>query len=120
MDAQRLELTLGWPASTNSYWRRNGSRYFIAPAGIKYRESVWAAIRALPQPFKPFLEGVAVDIKAYPPDHRKRDIDNILKSLEDSLTHARVWLDDFQVAKLSIERMHVEKPGRLTVTITSI
>ena len=120
MDAYRCELVLGWPCSANTYWRRNGSRYFIAEKGIAYRQSVRLAVLTQPKPFKPFLGGVAVDVKAYPPDHKRRDLDNLLKNLMDSLTYSGVYLDDFQVGKLSIERMTVEKPGRLTVTISSL
>lgn len=47
---------------------------------------------------------VSVDIVAYMPDRRRRDLDNILKSLLDSLTHAGVWDDDDQVHDLRIRR----------------
>jgi crossover junction endodeoxyribonuclease RusA len=40
----------------------------------------------------------------FPPDKRKRDIDNLLKSLLDSLTHAKVWKDDNQISDLRIYR----------------
>jgi crossover junction endodeoxyribonuclease RusA len=43
-----------------------------------------------------------VEIEAFPPDKRKRDLDNVLKSLLDSLTHAGVWEDDSQIEDLRI------------------
>jgi crossover junction endodeoxyribonuclease RusA len=51
------------------------------------------------------LEGdLRVEIEVFPPDKRKRDIDNLLKSLLDSLTHAQVWKDDNQISDLRIFR----------------
>ncbi|NBW20709.1 MAG: RusA family crossover junction endodeoxyribonuclease [Caulobacteraceae bacterium] len=47
---------------------------------------------------------VRVVIEAFPPDRRKRDLDNILKSLLDALTHAGVWEDDSQIEDLRIYR----------------
>jgi crossover junction endodeoxyribonuclease RusA len=35
-----------------------------------------------------------VEILLYPPDNRRRDIDNYTKGLFDALTHARVWEDE--------------------------
>ncbi|NBW23084.1 MAG: RusA family crossover junction endodeoxyribonuclease, partial [Caulobacteraceae bacterium] len=42
--------------------------------------------------------------EAFPPDKRKRDLDNVLKSLLDALTHANVWDDDSQIDDLRIYR----------------
>ena len=47
---------------------------------------------------------LSVLINAYPPDRRKRDLDNILKSLLDALQHARVYPDDSQIDRLTIIR----------------
>ncbi len=46
---------------------------------------------------------VAVKLELYPPDNRRRDIDNTLKCLFDSFTHAGVWEDDSQVKSLTVE-----------------
>jgi len=65
------------------------------------------------------LEGpLDVHITAYPPDRRKRDLDNIPKSILDALTHANVWGDDSQVDDLRITRGHVVKQGAVAITIT--
>jgi crossover junction endodeoxyribonuclease RusA len=45
-----------------------------------------------------------VEIEAWPPDKRKRDLDNILKSLLDALTYAGIWEDDSQIDDLRIYR----------------
>jgi crossover junction endodeoxyribonuclease RusA len=61
---------------------------------------------------------VYVSVLAYPPDHRKRDIDNIIKPILDSLQHGGVFDDDNQVSMFSIERMNLEKNGRVVVTVS--
>lgn len=60
---------------------------------------------------------LAIEIKAYPPDKRKRDLDNILKSLLDSLVHAGVVEDDSQFDAIAIARLPNEKPGRVDIKI---
>jgi crossover junction endodeoxyribonuclease RusA len=63
---------------------------------------------------------LAIEIKATPPDKRKRDLDNILKSLLDSLTHARVIEDDSQFDAIAIARLPSSKPGQVEITITQL
>ena len=53
----------------------------------------------------------------YPPDRRVRDLDNHLKSLQDSLTHAGVWVDDSQVRQLHVYRGEIVKGGKCVVRI---
>lgn len=113
-------ITLEWPPSVNTYYRhiRSGKlagRTLISENGRKYREYVKASVHV----DKP-LEGMMdVDITLYPPDNRRRDIDNVLKSLLDSLTHAGVWVDDSQIKRLSIE-MTSTKGGKATVMVRPI
>lgn len=52
---------------------------------------------------KPFENDVSVKLHITFGDRRKRDIDNILKILFDSL-EGIIWLDDRQVAELYIKR----------------
>ena len=61
---------------------------------------------------------LAVRIEAFPPDRRKRDLDNICKSLLDALGHGLVYADDSQIDELSLRRRSPEKPGRVEVEIT--
>ena len=59
-----------------------------------------------------------VHIAVYPPDKRKRDLDNLPKSILDSLQHAGIYEDDSQIDKLTVERMAIRKGGEVVVTIT--
>lgn len=100
-----VKLILPWPPSVNTYWRRNGSRYFVSSKGIKYRDDVISLARSvkLESQFSK-NDRLTVSIEAYPPDKRRRDLDNILKSLLDSLQHAGVYADDSQIDQLTIQR----------------
>lgn len=60
-----------------------------------------------------------VTIKAYPPDKRKRDLDNLIKPLFDSMTEYGVFDDDSQIDEFSIKRCSIQKGGRIDVSIQS-
>ncbi len=99
-----ISFILPWPPTINTYWRRRGSNYFIGQQGIKYRHlAVFECFK-----YKKLFsdsDKLHLDIIAYPPDRRRRDIDNILKCLLDSLQHAEVYKDDYQIDKIMIQRM---------------
>ncbi len=99
----RLEITLPWPPSVNHYWRRCGNRYFISQQGCKYRTEVINICQEYKGNYSKHNK-LKVLINAFPPDRRKRDLDNILKSLLDSLQYAQVYEDDNQIDHLSIIR----------------
>ncbi|TCB96069.1 RusA family crossover junction endodeoxyribonuclease [Kosakonia quasisacchari] len=121
-----MKLKLPFPPSVNTYWRAPNKgplkgRHLISAAGRKYQSDACAAIieqlRRLP---KPSSEPASVEVILYPPDARRRDIDNYNKALFDALTHAGVWEDDSQVKRLLVEWGPVEKGGRVDVTIKSL
>lgn len=100
-------LTLPYPPSVNRYWRHPSrgplaGRHLISQEGRDYREAVRAYVAE--GQTKRHEGPLAVDIEAFFPDRRQRDLDNILKSLLDSLTHAGVWEDDSQIHDLRIRR----------------
>jgi crossover junction endodeoxyribonuclease RusA len=114
-----LTIQLPFPPSFNHYWRQAGSRIIISASGRKYRNDVWCLVKSLNLTSK--LQGkLSVDIFAYPPDERKRDVDNMLKAPLDALQKAGVYEDDNQIEKLLIERKRSSKPGLMIVTITEI
>lgn len=113
-----IEISLPWPPSSNTYWRRNGGRYFISKKGQEYREYVAKECYALAGIFNP-EDRLRLKIKAFPPDRRKRDLDNLFKSVLDSIQAAQVYKDDCQIDKLSIERMP-EHEGRIEVLVERI
>lgn len=117
MQANLLKLTIPFPPSVNHYYRRVGPKTMISKRGREYREAVQRAVwisQAVPNVQSGKL---AVGIVAFPPDARRRDLDNLLKATLDSLTGAGVWLDDSQIQKLSVEWGTVVPQGCLIVSI---
>jgi crossover junction endodeoxyribonuclease RusA len=96
------ELTLPWPPSVNTYWRNFNGRTIISAKGREYREVVVHNLSYDPDP-EFFIGAVKVEITAYRPDNRKRDLDNLLKAPLDALSHAGVWQDDYQITDLRIK-----------------
>lgn len=102
----RLVLTLPYPPSVNHYWRttvvRKGRRHvprvYVSEEGKRYRRRVVAILKDVPQLSGP----VGATIVAYPPDNRRRDLDNLPKSLLDALTWAGVWEDDSALVYLAV------------------
>jgi len=121
-----LTLDLPYPPSLNSYWRHPSSgplagRHLISEQGRAYRAKVCETWRHSHIPRAGALTGrLSVEILAFPPDRRRRDLDNIPKAVLDALTHAGVWLDDSQIDRLSVVRQPAEMGGRLRVTISAM
>jgi crossover junction endodeoxyribonuclease RusA len=82
-----------------------------------YREEV---IYTIGKSHATLTGGLQVQVQAYMPDKRKRDLDNTLKAVFDAMTHAGVWKDDSQIDDLRIVRSGVEAPGRVLVTVRQI
>ncbi len=105
-----FEVTLPWPPTVNTYWRHKVvgrlATVYVSGVGKIYRKAVNNLVMeaAMVQRYLKQAGPLRVVIEAFPPDRRKRDLDNILKSLLDSLTHAGVWEDDSQIDDLRIYR----------------
>lgn len=60
---------------------------------------------------------LAILVEAYPPDRRRRDLDNLFKALLDAMQYAGVYLDDSQADRLTIARRDTVAPGRVEVVV---
>ena len=61
-----------------------------------------------------------VDILVFPPDNRRRDLDNVLKAILDSLEDAKVFKDDSLIDDLRVRRMNTFKDGKIEIGIEII
>ena len=64
-------------------------------------------------------EKLQIDLLIYPPDKKRRDIDNVCKVVLDTLQRAGIYDDDFKVWMLTVERKEVRQYGEVEFTITS-
>jgi crossover junction endodeoxyribonuclease RusA len=99
-----IELTLPFPPTVNTYWRKWNNRMVISEKGRAYRESVASLLLNSRAFFYNYTldKKLRVEIKAYRPDKRKRDLDNLFKATLDSLAYAGVYQDDSQIVDLRI------------------
>ncbi len=50
---------------------------------------------------RPLVGRLAVEVEVFPPDNRRRDVDNVIKALLDALQHGGAYLDDSQIVRLT-------------------
>ena len=108
-----MEIELPFPPSVNHLWRRVGNRTLLSRRGREYRQEVGSRLRGT----EPMTGPLEVLIDLYPPDRRRRDIDNVNKALLDALGHGGAYLDDSQISRLVIERREVISGGKVHVRI---
>ena len=112
-------IVLPWPPSVNACWRTVNGRTMISKKGRAYKQAATRAVLA--SGANKYLPGrLRVKLTAYPPDRRRRDIDNLTKLALDSMQVAGVYLDDSQIDELTIIRAEVEKGGVIVAEIETI
>jgi crossover junction endodeoxyribonuclease RusA len=111
-----LKFDLPYPPSMNHYWRHVGPRTLISREGRTFRKNVCALLGS--GAGKPPNENrIALAMDAFPPDRRRRDLDNLQKPVLDALEHACVYVDDSQIDLLITQRREVVPDGRLLVRV---
>lgn len=107
-----VQLILPVPPTVNHYW---GKRVIMAKGGKKPFISEYLTTRAkdyrdivsrivLRDGIKQIEGFVRLEMLFFPPDRRRRDLSNIYKCIEDSLEHAGVLSDDYQIAEHKCRR----------------
>jgi crossover junction endodeoxyribonuclease RusA len=119
-----MRLTLPWPPSANTYYRHVSrgplaGRTLLSEAGRAYRKAVDAVV-AQARARKALAVPLEIRIAAFPPDRRKRDLDNLLKSVLDCLEASGVIENDNLIESLSIYRAERVAGGQLEVQITTL
>jgi crossover junction endodeoxyribonuclease RusA len=110
---KELKFDLPWPPSINRYYRTYQGRMLISKDGREYRARVAEELDGVEQ-----IPGrLSVEIHAFPPDRRRRDLDNIQKALLDSIEHAGVIEDDANIDYLLTIRKRIVQYGSVTVCL---
>ena len=114
-----------WPPSTNRLWRSTTSKTGLPCVYLDQKaRAFYNSVKFIVSKNKAALDAaklqdsnIGLSIKLFPPDKRKRDIDNVLKALLDSLTKAGAWQDDSQVSYLEISKCETAKGGLVKISI---
>lgn len=114
-----IELELPIAISENAYRRYvpGCNHPVICSAGRKFHELVKYRFRESGQ--RQITGPVAVTLEFYPPDRRKRDIDNQFKCLFDSIVKAGCIDDDSEIYELHAYKREPVTGGMNYIQITS-
>lgn len=110
-------LYLEWPPTVNNYYSHTRNGVFISAKGRKFKHSVELDVQEQ-YPDIQLTDSVLMEVKMYPPDKRKRDLDNHMKALQDSLVKCGLLEDDSLIDQLFIYRGPIVKGGLVIVEIT--
>ncbi len=113
---RRIETILPYPPSVNSYYRSVGFRVLISREGRKYRKMVVSRLSGA----RPLEGRLSFTALLYPKDRRRRDVDNVLKSLLDSLAHAGTMHDDSQIKVLHVVMNEPDGEARVEVRMEEL
>jgi crossover junction endodeoxyribonuclease RusA len=113
-----LTVELPYPPSINHYYGHARGRVFIKKAGKEFREQVAEALQGAG--VWRYTGRVHMRVALYPPDRRRRDIDNPMKALLDAVQKGGALVDDCQIYKLSVEKRPPRKGGATLISIERI
>lgn len=123
-DPRMVRLRLPYPPSANRLYRRYRGRVTLSAEVRRFRQLVgelWFVQRLCHGAAHEFQEGpLSLTVAVYPPDRRRRDIDNILKILCDALQHARIIGDDSQFRRICLSFKESKSGGELHVEIRKL
>ena len=109
-------IRLPWPPTVNHYYTVARGRKILSKRGREYKK--WCAAELMLQkPLRSRQGDVRVCINAYPPDKRRRDLDNLIKPVLDVLTECGLIEDDSLVVDLRIQRFNSVKGGKVEIMV---
>lgn len=109
-------MRLPYPPTVNTYYTVARGRKILSKKGRAYKKEAlgWLLEQNVPKG----SEGAySVMIYVRPPDKRRRDIDNLLKPLLDSLVDYGVIPDDSMIFDLRIQKFDPVKGGQVNLTV---
>lgn len=112
-----MKLILPWPESVNSYWQSRAinvkgkwmSTVYVSARGKAFQQNVAKAVTDQIGQHQPINGRLGVLMTFHQPNARACDISNFVKSTEDALTKAGVWLDDSQIDREFLIRGPIDR-----------
>lgn len=122
MDKKEINLILPWPPSVNQIWSttRKGNWYSSKVAkDFKEMVSYYVTVKRARNAFVGAVP-LNFEMLAYPPDNRRRDLDNLAKVVFDALQGASVFENDCQIKKMYMEMCGKSPGGKVLVTLSEL
>lgn len=110
-----ITLELPWPPSVNHYFRHWRGRMVISREGRSFRSKVCAILAAAG--VRPLEGHLKLAFLAFPPDRRRRDLDNLQKALLDALEKGGAYANDSQIKRIEAEMGEPTLGGKVLVRI---
>jgi crossover junction endodeoxyribonuclease RusA len=104
-------MHLPYPPSVNTYWKSWRGRVVLSKEGKQYK----TIVKIMTKHVRPIKDNVSLRIAVHPPDNRRRDLDNVLKALLDSLNGV-AYHDDSQIHHLEVSKLDKQPNGMVIVT----
>ena len=112
-----IKIDLPYPPSGNHMWKHTrAGKHYLTDKARGYYDHVSLIVQYEHARLE-YAGRMDVTCEIYPPDNRRRDLDNVWKVVSDSLTKASVWIDDTQIDRLCLVRKEVVKGGVIRVCI---
>ena len=97
-------------------WKHAKGRHYLVQEAKDYFADVMMAVAMQGANIRS-EEPLRLQVLLYPPDKRRRDMDNAWKVIGDAMTKAGVWLDDSQIRAKLIEWQDPIKGGKVLVNV---
>lgn len=115
----RMVVSLDWPPSINhAYINIGNGRKRLKPEYIKYRDDcAYATLAAMAKQGKPPPPYILV-VAVWKPDRRKRDLDNLMKVLQDGIFRG-LNTDDSNISTIVLKHRGYVRNGAIRVFIST-
>ena len=110
-------ITMPYPPTVNNYYTIARGRKILSKRGRAYKKEAMVYLYEQNAP-KGIKGPYTICINVRSPDKRKRDLDNLLKPLLDSLVEYGAISDDSEVVDLRIQKFNPIKGGSVEVLIS--
>lgn len=111
-------MILPLPVSNNAMYVPVNGRVVLSKTVREYYATMYNLLQG--EGIVPLEGRLCVELWIHEPDKRRRDINNMTKSLFDALQRCKVYHDDSQIDETHIYRADIVKDGEIKVFITKI